>query len=181
MASLSGNPHIQRNSRLHWTCTIREKDEVKKGKLPETVRIAKTYLFSELAGEYLRFAERQRGFRQKKSVIEQLTKTFVPLPLRRFSTMLVEQYQTERLNTGKKPATINRHLATLKHMFTKAVDWNMVESEILKRVRKVRLIPENNRRLRYLSKEECKALVNSCDVHLKPIVTMALNTGMEER
>jgi hypothetical protein len=93
------------------------KDEVKKGKLPETVRIAKTYLFSELAGEYLRFAERQRGFRQKKSVIEQLTKTFGPLPLRRFSTMLIEHYQTERLNTGKKPATINRHLATLKHMF----------------------------------------------------------------
>ena len=26
-----------------------------------------------------------------------------------------------------KPATINRHIATIKHMFTKAVEWEMVE------------------------------------------------------
>jgi len=37
--------------------------------------------------------------------------------------------------------------------------------------------------LRYLSKEECQALVNACDKqlkHLKPIVVMALNTGMRK-
>jgi hypothetical protein len=33
-------------------------------------------------------------------------------------------------------------------MFTKAVDWNMVEEASLKRVRKVKLVSENNRRLR---------------------------------
>ena len=97
--------------------------------------------------------------------------------MRRFNTMLLEQYQTERLQKGNKPATINRHIATLKHAFTKAVDWNMVEGETLKRVRKCKLLPENNRRLRYLSKEECQALINVCSPHLKPIVITALNTG----
>ena len=68
----------------------------------------------------------------------------------------------------------------MKHMFTKATDWNMVEDETLKRVRKVKLLEENNRRLRYLNKDECQALINVCKIHLKPIVITALNTGMRK-
>ena len=62
-------------------------------------------------------------------------------------------------------------------MFTKAVEWDFVEDEILKRVRRVKLLPENNRRLRFLSKEECTALVNACNPHLRGIVVTALNSG----
>ncbi len=105
--------------------------------------------------------------------------------------MLLDQYQSERLqksnrpdngkpDKGNKPATVNRLIATMKHMFTKAAEWDMVEEETLKRIRKVKLLPENNRRLRYLSKEECKELVNSSESHLKPIITTALNTGMRK-
>ena len=56
----------------------------------------------------------------------------------------------------------------------------MVEDETLKRVRKVKLLEENNRRLRYLNKDECQALINVCKIHLKPIVITALNTGMRK-
>jgi len=56
----------------------------------------------------------------------------------------------------------------------------MVEEETLKRVRKVKLLPKNNRRLRYLSKEECQKLIDACDPHLRPIVITALNTGMRK-
>ncbi|MCF6155360.1 MAG: site-specific integrase [Candidatus Brocadia sp.] len=94
--------------------------------------------------------------------------------------MLFEQYQTDKPNMGNKPATANRLIATLFHMFTKAVEWDMVEEEILKRIRKVKMLPENNRRLRYLSTEECQRLIDSCDKHLKPIVITALNTGMRK-
>ena len=81
---------------------------------------------------------------------------------------------------GNKPATVNRVLATLSHMVTKAVEWEMVEEEILKKIRRVKMLPEHNRRLRYLSKEECQALINACEPHLKPIVITALNTGMRK-
>ena len=47
-------------------------------------------------------------------------------------------------------------------------------------MRRVKLLEENNRRLRYLSKEECQALINACDRHLRPIVIIALNTGMRK-
>ena len=82
------------------------------------------------------------------------------------------------LQKGNKPATINRHIATIKHMFTKAVEWDMVEEEVLKRIRKVKLLEENNRRLRYLSQEECHNLIGACNDNLKPIVICALNSGM---
>jgi integrase len=79
-----------------------------------------------------------------------------------------------------KPATINNLMRTLKHAFTKAADWNWISDETLKQVRKVKLLQENNRRLRYLSKEECHVLINTCSDHLKPIVITAINTGMRK-
>jgi integrase len=157
----------------------RRKADIQAGKQPEIIKI-KNYSFRELAEEYVKWAERQRGSEKKAYVIRQLVNEFGQYPLRRFDTRMIEQFQTERLQKGHKPATVNRHIATIKHMFTKAVDWNMVEEDTLKRIRKAKLLEESNRRLRYLSKEECQALINSCADHIKPIVITALNTGMRK-
>jgi len=159
---------------------VRRKKEVQEGRDPTVVRKIKHHTFGELRDQYLIWAERQRSFRSKKGFIKQLRKTFGGLPLRNFNTRLLEEYQSKALAKGKSHSTINRHIATLKHMFTKAVEWEMVEEEILKKVRRVKLLPENNRRLRYLSKVECQALVDACAPHLRPIVVTALNTGMRK-
>ncbi len=159
---------------------IQRKNEVKEGKEPIPKKRIANHTFRELAGHYKAWAERQRSFRTKEGFIEQLTESFGNIPLRCFNTRLIEEYQTKLLSENKAPATANRHLATLKHMFTKAVEWEMVEEESLKRVRRVKLLPENNRRLRYLSKEESRALINACSPHLRPIVITALNTGMRK-
>ena len=151
----------------------------REGKQPEVKKIA-NYTFRELAKEYLQWAQSRRSFRCKKIFTSQLLDAFSNVPLRRFTTRLVEQFQSERMQRGNKPATVNRLLATLKHQFTKAVDWDMVEEETLKRVRKVKLLEENNRRLRYLSREECQALIQASDPHLRPILITALNTGMRK-
>lgn len=153
------------------------KKEVIEGKQPIPIKRIGNHTFKELASHYEIWVERQRSFRTKKNFIVQLEAAFGNLPLRAFSTRLIEEWQTKRLQKNK-PATVNRLLATLKHMFTKAVEWDMVEEEVLKRVRRVKLVPENNRRLRYLSKEESYALINACNSTLKPIVITALNTGM---
>lgn len=158
---------------------IKRKNAIQDGKQPEVRKIG-NHSFNELITEYLKWAERQRCYRSKLGFIKQLSVSFGNMPLRRFNTLLIEQYQAQRTQRGNKPATVNRHIATLKHMFTKAVEWDMVEEEILKRVKRVKLLEENNRRLNYLSKEECQALVNACDSHVRPIVIMALNTGMRK-
>ena len=156
---------------------IKRKQDIREGKMPE-IKVIKNHTFKELAAEYRKWAERQRSFNSKKFFIAHLENKFGLLPLRRFNTMMIEQFQTEEIQNKKKPATINRYVATLSHMFTKAVEWDMVEEETLKRIRKAKLLPENNRRLRYLSKDESQKLVKACEIHLKPIVITALNTGM---
>jgi hypothetical protein len=115
---------------------IKKRQSIKEGKQPEIKHIA-NHTFNELAEQYSKWAERQRCFKSKKYIINQLNEVFGNLPLRRFSSMLLEQYQTEILQKGNKPATCNRWLATIKHIFTKAVEWDMVEEETLKRVRKL--------------------------------------------
>lgn len=160
---------------------VKRKNAIKEGKQPIEIRKIGNHTFNQLAEEYFKWAERQKSFWVYKNyLIKQLVETFGNIPLRRFNSMLLEQFQTDRLNNGNKPATVNRSIATISHMFTKAVEWYMVEEEILKRVRKVKKLAENNRRLRYLSPEECQRLIDSCDEHIKPLVITALNTGMRK-
>lgn len=92
----------------------------------------------------------------------------------------MEKYQSKILASGKKPATANRLLATLQHMFSKGMEWEMADEATVNRVKKVKLLPENNRRLRFLSAEECDGLIKACSPHLRPIVVTALHTGMRK-
>jgi len=111
-------------------------------------------------------------------IIKNLVNRFGSFELTDFNTYTIEQLQTEFLQKGKKPATANRVTAVLAHMFTKANEWGMVDDSILNRIRKVKRLKENNKRLRFLSIEEIQSLLNACDKHIYPIVTVALNTGM---
>ncbi|HEX8947354.1 MAG TPA: site-specific integrase [Dissulfurispiraceae bacterium] len=153
--------------------------DVQNGRWFEKTCIEQHCTFNDLAEKYSSWAEgRQRSWKTSKGyMVKQLAKRFMNCDLAYFNTSTVEQFQTERLKKGNKPATANRLLATLSHMFTKALDWNMIDEAALKSIRRVKLLPENNRRLRYLSQEECKRLLDACDKHLRPIVTTALNTG----
>lgn len=85
-----------------------------------------------------------------------------------------------QITKGNKPATINRLTATLKHMITKAVEWEFVEESILKKIRKVKQLEENNGRLSLLTQEECQRLIECCNPLLRPIVVIALNTGLRK-
>lgn len=182
---------------------LRQADIVK-GEQPDVIKI-KNYTFRELAEKYLEFCANQRDYRVKSLRIRQLVSEFGNLPLKNFTLQLIENYQSRKLADFRPPlkgskiprpplelATVNRRLACVKHMFTKASDWNMVNETACKQVHKVKLGRENNRRDKFLSAEEIKALLFACDDqkytkagnvikmkqnHLKPIIIFALNTG----
>jgi len=160
--------------------TARRKD-VQEGRDPAPIKQITNITFAELAEQYLPLMAEQKAFGSKKGFVKILVDEFGNLPLRRFGTRLIEEYRTRRLTEGKKPATVNRHLATLKHMFAKAVEWELLDEDTLKRVRRAKQLPENNRRLRYLSVEECRDLIHACTPHVRSIVITALNTGMRKK
>ncbi len=74
-------------------------------------------------------------------------------------------------------ATVNREISCLRHLFSKAVEWDLIEGSPFRRGRSL-ILKENNSRLRYLSADEISKLLASCPVHLRNIVICALNTGM---
>ncbi|MCP4370637.1 MAG: tyrosine-type recombinase/integrase, partial [Deltaproteobacteria bacterium] len=152
------------------------REKIESGKMPETKR-KNNCKFVELAEKYKSLAELQKGYRSKKTFIRQLVEEFGNLNLIEINTLLVEQWRN-RLLKRCQPATANRKLACLKHMFTKAVDWDMTTEEALKRVRKVKFQKESRGKLRFLDVDECQRLVECCQKHLRPIVTLAINTGM---
>ncbi len=51
------------------------------------------------------------------------------------------QYRKMRKDEGLKPSAINRHIVLLTHMFTKAIEWGIVEQNPVKKVKPYK---ENN-------------------------------------
>ncbi len=170
----------------------KRKVEVAENKYLDIKKQHKT-TFRELAEDYLRLHSRpnKRSWKSDEKRIKTLSAFFGNRPLYEITPILVENFkakrskETVRLGDPEKQearkvisvATVNRELACLKHMFNKAIEWGKAEANP---VRRVKLFKENNVRTRYLEKEEIKKLIDNASAHLKPILVVALNTGMRK-
>jgi integrase len=85
--------------------------------------------------------------------------------------------------TIRKDSSVNREMACLHHVFSKAVEWEMVERSPFERGKSL-ILKENNQRIRYLTEDEISRLLIECEgpkqKHLHRIVVCALNTGMRK-
>jgi len=80
--------------------------------------------------------------------------------------------------TVRATATVNREMSCLHHIFTKAVEWEMIEQSPFDKGKSLRM-KENNQRVRFLIDEEIDRLIDECPPgHVRNIVKCALNTGM---
>lgn len=148
---------------------------------PEMLEKKQEYTFKELAEKYLNWCKgRQRSYSVKKYVIAQLLERYENVTVAEFSNQEIEQLQTDYLREDYMPASVNKTVAILKHMFTKACDWQMIAEDTLRKIRKAKPVKGENKRLRFLSQEECQTLINACEPYLKAIVITALNTGMRK-
>jgi integrase len=77
----------------------------------------------------------------------------------------------------KATATVNDEINVLAKMLNKAVEWGMLEVSPFAKGRKL-IMKLNNQRDRFLSLEEIERLINCCNAEIRPIVEMALHTGM---
>jgi integrase len=79
--------------------------------------------------------------------------------------------------TIRRDGSVNREMSCLHHIFTKAVEWEMMEGSPFDKGKSL-LLKENNKRLRFLTAEEIQKLLAECPRHLRRIVECALHTGM---
>jgi len=155
----------------------KRKVEIAEGKFLDIKKEEKVK-FEELAQMYLELHAKpnKRTWHSDVDTIKVLGKHFNGKYLYEVTPVLVERFKAERAKEVSV-ATVNRALACLKCMFNKAIEWEKADRNPVK---KVKLFKENNKRLRYLEKEEIVKLLDNCNGHLKPIIILALNTGMRK-
>ena len=147
--------------------------------LPKGRKVGRT--IAQAATEYLRRLEATRGNDVPKKQAR-LQQHIVPLlgkiPLDRLSPFDLERFKAARLKAGAKPATVNRDLSTLSHLYSMAVDWGWITSRPVK----IALLAEDNARTTYLTVEEITRLLAAALQHenpqLYPFVRIALGTSM---
>ena len=156
----------------------KRKVEVAEGKHLD-IRRQQKIKFEDFADEYVElYLKPNRKDWEKSEIfnIRRLKKFFAGRYLYEVTPLLVEKFKIER-RKEVGPATTNRSLSCLRAMINKAIQWDKFYDKSPFQ-RGVTLFKENNARLRYLEKEEIAKLLQNCRGKLKPIVVLALNTGM---
>ena len=97
-----------------------------------------------------------------------------PKGRRTFATKEEAEGYLKKIQTPVRPATLNRELSLLKHLFSKAVEWAKLKENP---ARKVKRLKGEGKRLRFLMPDEVQKLLSNCTDYLKPIVTVAVHTG----
>lgn len=91
----------------------------------------------------------------------------------------VEQWQSQLRTGGLSPARVNRVFGLLRHMFNQAIAWDYVTDSPHRGVRQLKV---DNQRVRFLTKEGVGQLLAAAECSsnpwLRPLITVAVNTGM---
>jgi len=139
----------------------------------------KRVLFEEFAKDYLEYSKANKApgsYRRDIVNIHNLTVDFGGKLLSEITAEKIERYKAKRIKKVS-PASVNRELSCLSHMFTLAIRWNIVSKNPMKSVEKFKEPPG---RVRFLTLDEIERLIKACSPHLRPIVITALNTGMRK-
>jgi integrase len=156
------------------------KTEIIEGRYFDMKKQEKKVLFDDFCNEYIEEHSQKRKrpmvAKRDKGLVKHLMEHFKGKYLSDITPKMIENYQGDRIQKAA-PATVNREIACLKHMFNKAILW---EEATDNPVRKVKLFRENNMRKRYLDQEQIIKFIDACSPHLKPIALIALHTGMRK-
>jgi integrase len=153
--------------------------------------------FSDAADKYqLKLAqEGGKDLKMKRYRLEMHLKPFFGnTPLSKICTFDVERYKKQRqeedaqhnvlkdgtpIYKGKtKPGTINRELAALSHLFTKAVQWGWLDHKpaVIKRLK------ESSGRITYLTVDQIDSLLKAAqedqNIQIYPFILIGLETSM---
>ncbi|MDD5033290.1 MAG: site-specific integrase [Methylococcaceae bacterium] len=134
--------------------------------------------FQQAAAKYLEKSKEEGGknlAKKAQHIRDHLGPFFGSKPLAKIAGFDVERYKKARLEAGITPGTLNRELATLSHLLTKAVDWKWIDhkSAHIKRAR------EQAGRITYLTIDQAARLLEAARFDQSPDVYPFIVIGLE--
>lgn len=147
--------------------------------LPKGRKVALS--FAEAGAKYIAKLREEGGKgieRKERQFTLHLNAFFGTKPLGKISSFDIARYQKARKTAGASGATINRELAVVSHLFSKAVQWEWLAH----RPAKIERFKEDKGRIVYLTAEQCQRVIQAAksdlSPHIYPFTIIALSTSM---
>ncbi|MCP4898878.1 MAG: site-specific integrase [bacterium] len=147
--------------------------DVKRGEF-ETRR-APAPVFAEFADTYLEHAKQhKRSWKRDEGALRPFVAFIAPKRIDEVTTWDIERHKARRRQVVS-PATVNRELAVFRHLFNMARKWGY---DVDNPMADVRMFKVDQTTIRVLDDNEERALFKAAAHHLRPVLVVALNTGL---
>lgn len=152
----------------------KKKVELSEGKLPSKPK--KEILFRDLAKLYMELYSipHKKSFVRDEISINHINTFMGDWYVSQITPLMIERYKSDRMRKVSK-ATVNREMACLKTIFSKGIEWEKIDHNPSA---KVKFFKEKGKRLRFFSINEIHQILDTVPNHQKPIVRVALYTGL---
>lgn len=133
-----------------------------------------SYLWMDAVVRWLAESQHKKSLADDKAHLRWLDQYLRNYHLSEINRDLIEQIITAKLNEGVRPSTVNRMMEILRAILRKAErEW-----EWLEKAPAIRMLKEENHRIRWITKEEAERLILNLPAHLADMASFALLTGL---
>ncbi len=157
----------------------KKKAEIAENKFLDKRKDPDPIKFHDFAKEYLQWSKtnkKESTYYGDLIMMRHLDKEFEGKTIQEITSWDIEKWKAKR-KEKVKPATVNRELALVKALFSMAVEWGKIKESPAKKVKFLNL-KGSDRRVKFLMADEVQKLISNCADKVKPVVIIALNTGM---
>jgi integrase len=172
--------------------------EIVEGKFLDIKKRCKLTL-EEFSPRFLEWSRtHKRSWQRDERLMKNLCTHFGKINLEKIGIADVERYKHRRLSGKLRfgrmmelksgeikdltviagPTTVNHELSCLRRVLNMAVEWGELHENPI--AGKLTFLKEPEGRVRYLTPEEAEKLLECCAKHLRPIVHLAMLTGMRQ-
>ena len=121
-------------------------------------------------------ANRKRGAETVTRIKRHFLKEFGDKMLLEITPFVIEKWRTKRFEGGKKSTTVNRDIAALKAAISKAVEWGIIGSNPIAKLKLTKI--DSAQKVRYLTAEEELSLREALDVREQQIKAARLRGNL---
>lgn len=153
------------------------RQEIHDGK--HQIGIIKPLTIEEAADRYFQTVIQPKNSRERSKKAERyslnvIVRSFPPKTrIDAIQSADIARWRDQLLSNGAAPATVNRYLASLRAILNRAYS----EWDAIKTMPKFHLLPLQNHRCRFLSRNEEQLILEASKPHLRSLVIVLIDTG----